>query len=170
MERELDEKKSFQRGNATSVTSKLASMLCHAEHFLPGTSFCIPIPMVLFARQFTERRGIFSLAFKSFSMQDKKARAGWFVSTDTPNLPSQAFFVFPLVSQGKKEAWLERQNEPLKEAEGHSEPVTHNCLLLASWKMPLKAERRNHFAGSKGKDSPATFSYSFFNLSPSNEF
>lgn len=73
MERELDgKKKSFQRGNATSVTSKLASMLCHAEHFLPGTSFCIPVPMVLLAGQFTERRGIFLWLLEVFLCRTKK--------------------------------------------------------------------------------------------------
>lgn len=105
----------------------------------------------------------FSLAFGSFSMPDEKERAGWFASTDIPKLPSQASFVFPLLSQGKRKCeWLERQNEPLKEAEGNSELVTHSCLLLASRKMPLKTERRNHFAESKGIDFPATFSRSFF--------
>lgn len=63
----------------------------------------------------------------------------------------------------RKEPWLERLmgNPQRKLNNTLNGQTTHSCLLLAPWKMPLKAEMRKHFAESKGIDSPATFSHSF---------
>lgn len=155
-------KESFQSSNATSITSKLPSwfvmlnifsLVLHSVHQFPW----------YYSQGSSLREEAFFFGFCKFFYARREGKAGWFASTDIPKLPSQASFVFPLLSQGKRKCeWLERQNEPLKEAEGNSELVTHSCLLLASRKMPLKTERRNHFAESKGIDFPATFSRSFY--------
>lgn len=164
MERELDGKKkkkgfkevmpplSLLSWPVCSVMLNIFSLVLHSAYQSPW----------YYSQGSSLREEAFFFGFWKFFYAGRKSKGRMICFYRYSQSALSGLLCVPLGITGKKEEWLERQNEPLKEAERHSELVTHNCLLLASRKMPLKAERRNHFAGSKGKDSPATFSHSFF--------